>query len=78
MKTFIHKCIKCATEYSDEDVDPYLCADCNEKRLVIAKEIDAKIALQGKREQPVSDFQRYNELTKGKGFANIKDLGITL
>lgn len=78
MKTYPHKCIKCSADYTDEDVDPYLCSACNEKRLEIAKEIDAKIAARGKREQPVSDLQRYDELTKGKGFANIKDLGITL
>lgn len=71
-------CIKCKEKYQDAEPDDFYCPTCNEQRLKIAKEVDAKIALQGPREKPTSDLQRYNELSKGKGFVNIRDMGITL
>ncbi len=37
-----HSCIKCKAQYQDKDPDPYYCPKCNEKRIEIAKKIDAK------------------------------------
>jgi len=38
-----HKCIKCKTDYESLDEDAYLCDSCNEERLAMAREIDAKV-----------------------------------
>ena len=47
-----HSCIKpaCVARYESEDPEPYYCPSCNEQRLVIAKEIDAKMAGRPKKE----------------------------
>lgn len=75
-----HNCIKCRESYSDEEVDDYYCESCNEARKAIAREVDAKIALQGQRRQAKSDLQVYDEIRKARGvnFVSIKDLGINL
>lgn len=70
-----YNCIKCGTEYQSKDNEAYLCDACNEIRLAIAKEIDAKFVpskIIGK-----SNLQVFEELarTKGvRGFVNAKDL----
>ena len=74
-------CIKCKEKYQDTEPDDFYCPSCNKERLKIAKEVDRKIAMQGPREKPTSDFQRYEELRKQRGGSihiNIKDMGITL
>lgn len=37
-----HSCIKCSTQYQDEDPDPYYCPACVEVKRQVAAEIDAK------------------------------------
>ena len=64
-------CIKCSTQYESEDEDPYLCLPCNELRLKIAKEIDAKFALQGKIPQGKSDLQLYDEIKRRNGVVKM-------
>ncbi len=78
-QTYNHKCIKCSSTYSSNEVDPYYCQPCVEEKNRIAKEIDKKIASVPRR-QVVSELQMYDELRKSKGtqFVNIKDLGIKL
>lgn len=40
---YMHSCLKCGGQYTDEDPDPYYCSPCNEERKrIVAKEIDAK------------------------------------
>jgi len=74
-----HKCIKCQTEYKDNDPDDYYCKSCEEIKNKIAKEVDKKMA--GKVSKNIkSDLQIFDELRKSRGskFINIKDLGISL
>lgn len=73
-----HSCIKCSKPYQDTDPEPYLCTECNEKRKVIAKQVDSKF--QGRVSRPVSQFREYEEMRKrtGMNFPSIKDLGISL
>lgn len=80
MEEYTHSCIKCQTEYKDEDPDPYYCENCNKERKIVAKEIDRKIALQPSSRPIKSDLQIYDEICKLRGskFVSIKDLGIKL
>lgn len=76
---FTHSCIKCLTEYTDTDPDPYYCSSCNETRKILAKEVDEK--MKGiSRVQVKSDLQTYEEIrnSRGTNFVNIKDMGIKL
>lgn len=76
-------CIKCNTLYDEKDTEAYLCASCNEERLRIAKEVDAKIASMPKKETK-SDLKIAESLGKtiasGSGgqatFVRASDLGI--
>lgn len=74
-----HKCIKCSEEYMDDDVDAYLCETCNNIRIQVAKEVDAKASLI-QRVEVKSDLQMYDELRKANGgkFPSIKQMGIKL
>lgn len=74
---YTHTCIKCNTEYKDDDVDAYYCSNCNEEKKIIAAEINKKFANRVT-EKPASLLQRYDEMTKIRGtkFINIKDLGV--
>lgn len=38
-----HNCIKCKTEYEDNDEEAYLCEDCNAERLALAQKIDRTV-----------------------------------
>lgn len=77
-------CIKCGIEYEEEDFEAYLCPFCNEVRLRIAKEVDAKIASRPKK-QVKSDFgiaqtlgKTINSQAGGQAtFVKASDLGIT-
>ena len=75
-----HTCIKpsCGKLYKDKDPDDYYCPECNEKRKVIAAELDTKFRTT--RMEVKSDLQAFDELQKQRGvkFINIKDLGITI
>lgn len=75
-----HRCIKCGSNYFDEEVDDYYCEPCNETRLAIAKEVDAKIAMKGTTRKSKSGLQLYDDIRamRRTNFVNIKDLGITL
>lgn len=84
-ETFTHKCIKCGEQYSSDEPDPYYCIACNEQRLVIAKEVEAKLARKGPVEKTPSDLEMFDAIAKQKGgvrggatFVNVKDLGIKL
>ena len=57
---YTHPCIKCSTEYQDEDPDAYYCTACNEERKKIAAEIDKKMG--NRSTKPVkSDLQAFEE-----------------
>jgi len=42
-KLFKVHCVKCKVEYKDKEPDDYYCSPCNEARLEIAKQINAKM-----------------------------------
>lgn len=70
-----HSCIKCGTQYTDNDPDAYLCTTCNEARKAIAAQVDKSLAMRPKR-QSKSLLQQYNEAPKVRGFMvlNAADL----
>jgi uncharacterized Zn ribbon protein len=72
---YTHACIKCSTEYSDNDFDAYYCAKCLKEHKAKAEEIQNKINARP-RKQVKSDFQRYEELVKLRGskFININEM----
>lgn len=78
MSTYSHRCIKCNSEYSDVDPDPYLCEECNAQRLLIAKEVDKKMAVISSRPKKVTLIDQYNSAPKIRGFVSAKDLGIEI
>lgn len=73
-------CIKCKKPYESEENDPYLCDECDAKRLQLAKEIDAKVgSTVGQR--PNNAWERIQAIkqatgksVKGMTFINLKDL----
>lgn len=71
-----HTCIKCHTNYQDNEEDDYYCEDCLVSKKEIAKEIDSKFASQKNKIRPKSDFEIYNDILKVKRIVTIKDLGI--
>lgn len=66
MQTYTHSCIKCKTQYSDEEQDAYYCPTCVVEKKRIADAIDKRIAANPSRET-VSDLERYNQLAKTRG-----------
>jgi hypothetical protein len=78
-ETYTHNCIKCNSQYSDNDLDAYYCETCNEQRKIIAKEVDKKFSTIPKHKTK-SDFQIYDEMCRARGtaFPSIKDMGINL
>lgn len=70
-----HKCIKCSTEYQDEDTEAYLCAPCVEAKKAIAAEIDARFTQN--RAPVLTELQRFDSLPKYQGkYVNARDLFI--
>lgn len=71
-----HKCIKCGKDYSDTDVDAYLCESCVIEKNKIAREFDSKPRPPTKKVK--SEIEIYNDITKatGKPFINARDLGL--
>ncbi len=65
-KQYPHKCIKCKVDYSDSDIDDYLCENCNQARLVIAREVDAKVG-STVGQQPNSELTAYNAICMAQG-----------
>jgi uncharacterized Zn ribbon protein len=61
-----HSCLKCKTQYTDDEVDAYYCSSCNEERKRIANEIDMKLAHRPKK-QMVSPLQEYDAQQKYMG-----------
>lgn len=55
-----HSCIKCGTQYQDEETDAYYCETCLVEKRRIASEIDAKLASRPKKEYK-SAMQLYDE-----------------
>lgn len=78
-KLFKVHCVKCKVEYKDKEPDDYYCPPCNEARLEIAKQVNAKIQNRPKK-NTMSGLQQYDQIRKARGvnFVNIKDLGISL
>jgi len=80
---YTHNCIKCQTQYKDSDPEAYYCTPCNEERLRIAKEVDAKFATRPKK-QARSSFgiaqtmgKTINSAAGGQAtFVKAGDLGI--
>jgi len=68
---FNHSCIKCKAQYSSSDPDAYYCEVCNEERLRIAKEIDAKVQARPQKET-VSALEAYDNAPKFNGFMIVK------
>lgn len=79
MEQIEHKCIKCRSEYTDEQPDDYLCPSCNETRLAIAREVDAKMG-STVGQKPTGGWERIEMLKangikrNGMSFINAKDL----
>lgn len=72
-------CIKCGTLYDEKEAEAYLCVSCNEERLRIAKEVDAKLATRPKKET-MSDYKILQARGQSRGqatFVKAGDLGIT-
>lgn len=66
-----HSCIKCTTQYEDEEVDAYYCASCLTAHKEKAQTIDADIAKTDKHE-PMSDYKAYMMSTdKARGFLRV-------
>ena len=68
-----HSCIKCKTQYDDEEVDAYYCASCVVEKNKIAAEIDARMATRPKREYK-STMQQYDEQAitfRGRKFLKV-------
>ena len=62
-----HSCIKCSSEYEDNQVDAYYCPSCVKSKAVIAAEIDAKLS-KIPRKETLSDLQIYERAQKIRGF----------
>ena len=77
MQTYNHKCIKCATDYSDDDIDAYYCTSCLDERKKMYKQMDARHA-EALKSQPKSDYQLFDELSKlhKSNYINAKELGL--
>lgn len=73
-KEFNVNCIKCNTPYKSEDEEAYYCSPCNEERLKLAKEIDAKV--KPSKNKGKSAIEEYDNLPKVNGFPNAKSLGL--
>ena len=72
-KQYEHQCIKptCSTTYKDTDPDAYYCSPCNEFKVKIAKEVDAKLLKRPKKPYK-SALQEYDEAPKVHGFVQVK------
>ena len=69
-----HNCIKCRTEYSDEEVDNYYCPSCLIESKRIAAEIDANMVNRPRKEVK-SQFSPKDFIgSNGRIFFNAKDL----
>lgn len=68
---FKHACIKCKSPYQDSEPDAYYCPLCNEERLRIAKEVDAKRS-SIPHKSPISALKEYDEAPKVRGFIIMK------
>lgn len=64
---FLKTCVKCNTEYRDNDPDPYWCESCNAERKALAKEIDRKVG-STVGQSPTSGFQSLD--AQGKELAD--------
>ena len=65
-----HSCIKCSTQYKDNDVDAYYCPECMKEKERIAKEIDSKI--KPSKKETVSALQQYDMSPKVHGFVQVR------
>ena len=69
---FSVSCIKCGKVYESKDEDPYYCESCNKERLMIAAEVDKKLANRP-RKQVMSALQAYDsDPNKVHGFIRVK------
>ena len=57
--SFPHKCIKCSKDYSDEDVDAYLCAECTIIKKQIAEEVNKKLGNLVTQPKPYDEIERW-------------------
>ena len=76
-ESYTHSCLTCKISYNDTDPDAYLCPPCNEQRKLVAKQVDAKLAVRISKRPVKSELQLYDEIQKrtGSKYVNIKDLG---
>jgi uncharacterized Zn ribbon protein len=58
-----HKCLKCHTDYTDHDPEPYFCESCIAERKAIAAQIDATVGNRPRKEA-VSDFKQFEAEAK--------------
>ena len=79
MNEYTHSCIKCRSQYKDNDVDDFYCPVCNDEKKKIAEEVDKKLVTKI-RKTPKSDLQLYDEARRSSGmsFPPISSLGIKL
>lgn len=66
-----HSCIKCHTQYEDQDPDPYYCETCKAQRNAIAAEIDKKL-LAKPRKDGMTPLQEYDQAAKVRGFMHVR------
>lgn len=60
MSKYKPNCVKCKEKYDSDEPDDYYCPKCNEERLVIAKEVDKKMAMIPRKESK-SDWRTLDE-----------------
>jgi len=70
-QNYTHNCIKCATQYTDTDPDPYYCQTCNEARKALARQVDQKMAGRTTRREH-SALKEYDSAPKIGGFIHVK------
>lgn len=69
---YTHSCIKgCGAAYQTEDPEPYYCSACNQERILIAAEIDAKRP-KGPIAKSPSELEIFDASPKVKGFVITK------
>lgn len=71
MSMHTHACIKCKQSYQSKDEDAYYCESCNNARLAIAAEIDAKVSAQPSRRAAPNFEERMAGFQKVKGIPMI-------
>ena len=66
-----HSCIKCGSQYHDEEPEAYYCDKCLAEKRAIAAQVDAKMSRISRRET-MTPLQEYDAATKVRGFMQVR------